>query len=184
MVPHWTYCRASGAFYVPLAAFPALKPQSCSCLHWQLESNVIVFCYLCVDGLAVSHLHPPVHRRLSRACCLWLTCSPRMPACNQPGTTARPRATLTAGRPAKSLLQPATANVLQPNGPPKNHVKAAAWTVATCLMTTMTRTTWTPVSRTQTMVRVDILLNRLWSFLLCSLLCSVQIGTTRTFQQR
>lgn len=150
-----------------------------SCLPWQLGNNIIVFFYLCVDGLIVSHLHPPVHRRPSKVCCLWLTCSPRTPACSQPGTTARPRATLTAGRLAKSLQQPATASVLQPNGLPKNHVKAAAWTVVTCSMMMMTRTTWTPASRTQTMVRFDILQHRLWRVLLCL----VQIGTTRALQQ-
>lgn len=106
-------------------------------------SNVRVCCVFLIDGLTVSHLHPPAHRRPSRACCPWLTCSHQTLVCNRPGAIAKLRTTRTAAQPARSRAvrpeQGGTASG-QPNACPKRRKRAAAWTVRTCSM--MTRTTW------------------------------------------
>lgn len=113
-------------------------------------SNVRVCCVFLIDGLTVSHLHPPAHRRPSRACCPWLTCSHQTLACNPSGAIVKLRTTRTAAQPARSRAvrpeQEETANDL-PNACPKRPKRAAVWTVRTCSM--MTRTIWKLALRTR-----------------------------------
>lgn len=99
-------------------------------------------CVFLIDGLTVSHLHPPAHRRPSRACCPWLTCSHQTLVCKRPGAIAKQRTTRTAAQPARSRAawpEQVTASD-RPNACPRRRKRAAAWTVWTC--STMTRTTW------------------------------------------